>query len=324
MKLTISVVVPTYRRPELLNRCLQSLVRQDFDPKSYEIIVANDKPDAAVQDVVDRWQRAVRYPNIRYVPVRDGRGPAVARNHGWRAARGDIVAFTDDDTQPAAEWLIRGWVAMQQQDVVAAWGFVRVPLPRNPTDYELDASHLEGAEFVTANCFVYRSALLALGGFDERFTAAWREDSDMHFSLKKLGRVVYAPGAVVLHPIRPAPWGVSLSQQRKVLFDALLFKKHPQMYREKVRARPHWNYYAAVASLLGMAIAALASSPIVFALATLSWLGLTANLCWPRLRRTARAPPHVAEMIVTSALIPPLSVFWRVAGSLKFKVAFIG
>lgn len=323
MNVAVSIVVPTCRRPELLNRCLQFLVRQEFDPKQYEIIIANDKPDAPVQALVHRWQLAMEHPRIRYIAVRNGRGPAAARNCGWRAARGDIIAFTDDDTQPDPEWLIHGWKAMQQ-DVVAAWGFVRVPLPAEPTDYELDASHLEGAEFVTANCFVRRTALQALGGFDERFTAAWREDADMYFSLCALGRVGYAPSAVVVHPIRPAPWGVSLSQQRKVLFDALLFKKHPQRYRQKVRAGPRWNYYVAVAMLLLMLVSALARMPMLFGFAAAVWLGITMHFCWRRLRGTTHRASHVVEMIVTSVLIPPLSVFWRLAGSFKYKVPFIG
>lgn len=146
----------------------------------------------------------------------------------------------------------------------------------------------------------------------------------MYFSLGRLGRVVYAPGAVVLHPIRPAPWGVSISQQRKVLFDALLFKKHPQLYRQKLLAAPRWNYYAAVATLCAIPVAAVAGMPMLAGVAAAAWLGITAHFCWRRLRRTSRAPSHVAEMIVTSALIPPLSVFWRLAGSFKFRVAFIG
>src|SRR5690606_40462360 len=50
-------------------------------------------------------------------------------------------------------------------------------------------------------------------------------------------RVVHAADAVVVHPVRPAPWGVSLAQQRKVLYDALLFKKHRELYRERIRGR---------------------------------------------------------------------------------------
>ena len=53
------------------------------------------------------------------------------------------------------------------------------------------------------------------------------------------------------------------------------------------------------------------------------WLLLTQRFCARRLQGTSHAPGHVAEMIVTSALIPPLSVFWRLRGALKFRVVFL-
>jgi len=53
-----------------------------------------------------------------------------------------------------------------------------------------------------------------------------------------------------------------------------------------------------------------------------AWALLTARFCARRLRRTSRAPRHVAEMVATSVLIPPLSVFWRLYGAWKFRVPF--
>jgi hypothetical protein len=126
-----------------------------------------------------------------------------------------------------------------------------------------------------------------------------------------------------VHPVRPARWGVSLRQQRKIMFDALLFKKHPELYRVRLRARPRWDYYALVAAL-GVALAApLAAAPGLALAGALGWLALTARFCARRLRGTSRRPLHVLEMIVTSALIPPLAVFWRIAGALRFRVGFI-
>src|SRR5690606_30571680 len=113
-------------------------------------------------------------------------GPAAARNVGWRAARCEVVAFTDDDCIPDPGWLAAGTRAVEQ-GFAAATGRVVVPLPDAPTDYERDAAGLARAEFVTANCFCRRSVLEALGGFDERFSAAWREDSDLHFALLRAG-----------------------------------------------------------------------------------------------------------------------------------------
>lgn len=283
----ISVVIPTCGRPALLSRCLEALERQTLPREHYEVIVVDDT-------------------------ARDG--PATARNRGWRRSRAAIVAFTDDDCIPDADWLRRGLAAFDEK-VDAVVGRIVMPVSGRPTDYERDAQGLERAEFVTANCFCRKAVLQRLGGFDERFRLAWREDSDLHFRLLELGaRIVHEPRAVVVHPVRPGPWGVSLRQQRKIIFDALLFKKHPRLYRERIRGAPRWDYYAAVAALL---------LGLLHPGFWLVWLALTARLCWKRLRGTSLAPRHVLEMIVTSIVIPPLATFWRFLGALRFRVAFL-
>jgi GT2 family glycosyltransferase len=284
----VTVVVPTCGRPELLARCLAALDRQTLPRESYEVIVADDS--------------ALRS------------GPAAARNRGWRRAGGEIIAFTDDDTEPRPAWLAEGLRAMAGAD--AASGRIVMPIPERPTDYERDAQGLERAEFVTANCFVRRQLLERIGGFDEGFRMAWREDSDLHFRLLRCGaRIVRAPRAVVVHPVRPAPWGVSLRQQRKVMFDALLFRKHRELYRSRIRANPRWDYYAIVGSLILMATGV--------APAGIAWVLLTGNFFVKRMRGASRRPAHVLEMLVTSMLIPPLAVFWRLRGALRYRVAFL-
>ena len=120
-----------------------------------------------------------------------------------------------------------------------AVGRIVVPVPHRPTDYERDAARLAAAEFVTANCFYRRDALAAAGGFDERFTAAWREDSDLFFTLLECGaRLTHAPDAVVVHPIRPARWGVSLAQQRKSMSTRCSTKSTPRSIVAASRRRP--------------------------------------------------------------------------------------
>jgi glycosyltransferase involved in cell wall biosynthesis len=319
-----SVVVPTYRRPDLLARCLRALSEQDFDAAAYEVIVADDAASASTRQQVSQFAATAR-PSVIYAPATEGHGPAAARNVGWRRARGAIIAFTDDDCVPERGWLAAGVAHFQREpEVVALAGKVRVPLPSAPTDYERDAAGLETAEFVTANCFCRRPALEKVGGFDERFQAAWREDSDLHFALLTLpGELRRAEDAAVIHPLRPAAWGISLRQQRKSLFDALLYKKHPVLYRSRIQPGTPWRYYAMVAALLSSS-EAVAVGWTSAALGCLGIWGLmTASFCARRLQQTSRAPSHVAEMVVTSMLIPPLSVFWRLYGAWKFRVFFL-
>lgn len=288
MKPVVSVVVPTCGRPDLLRRCLAALEAQTVPPDRVEIIVVDD--------------------------TQSRHGPASARNRGWRRAMGDRVAFTDDDTVPDARWLERGLAAFRP-GVDAVCGRVVMPIPATPTDYERNERGLERAEFVTANCLVRKEVLERIGGFDESFRLPWREDSDLQFRLLEAGcTIARADDAVVVHPVRPAPWGVSLKQQKKVMFDALLFRKHPALYRSRIRRAPRWDYYLVVASLL-LSVA----SPWWLVV----WAVLTARFCLHRLRGTSKSPAHIAEMVVTSILIPPLSVFWRLVGALRFRTAFI-
>jgi GT2 family glycosyltransferase len=315
----VSVVVPTYLRPDLLERCLSALLRQTLPPEVYEIIICDDGPSQGVRDVVVAARTGFGDgPDIRYIPVEGTQGPAGARNQGWRAAQAPIVAFTDDDTIPAPGWLEGGLEAMSA-GADAAVGRIQMPLPPRPTDVERDAARLTEAEFVTANCFVRRDALKRVGGFDERFTLAWREDSDLHFSLLERGcLVVKAPEALVVHPPRPAPFAASLGMQRKVMFDVLLYRKFPRLYRQRIRRRPPWFYLAVSLSLLLGVCAALAGWHRLAVAGLGAWLLLSLLFFVWRLRLSAVTPRNVIELLLTSPLIPPLSMFWRAVGATRF------
>jgi Glycosyltransferases, probably involved in cell wall biogenesis len=321
--MNVSVVVPTFGRPELLARCLGALASQSLGPADFEVIVADDGCDRATRALVSRWS-GILPCRTTYVPVNGSEhGPATARNVGWRAAHAGLIAFTDDDTVPARDWLRRGVERFAEGTLQAAWGRVRVPLPQRPTDYERDAASLESAGFVTANCFVRRDLLERLGGFDTAFRLAWREDSDLFFRILDCNSAVAEiADAVVVHPVRPAPWGVSIRQQHKVMYDALLYRKHPRHYARAIRPGRPWLYYPIVAALLTAAAAVLLQQRVVAIIAASVWLALTLIFAMRRLRDTSHAAPHVIEMLVTSAVIPPLSLFHRTRGALTYRVLF--
>ena len=332
----VSVVIPTCGRPELLARCVQAVMAQRLPAGQFEIVVVDDGHSEATRVLVKALANeaaeateaaeGVRHtPALRYLRPRKGRGPAVARNTGWQAARGDIVAFTDDDTVPMAGWLAEGLRALQGGPCAAVAGRVQVP-PREepPTDHERMTRGLEATEFVTANAFVRRAALFQVQGFDERFTRAWREDSDLHFRLQDLaGPVGRCEDAVVVHPVRPERWGVSLRQQKNAFFEALLYAKHPQRYRSGAGLPTPWHYYAIVVLALlalGLFVADVMGSALISAVFALA---LVLRFAARRLRHTSRRPEHVAEMLLSSAVIPFLSVYWRLRGALHFRVWFL-
>lgn len=357
--IAVSVVVPTYHREQLLDRCLNALIHQNLDPRRYEIIIIDDGDSLQTSQVVHKWtERTSAYrflnemvpavsihngdsaistkyqtgmsvqkeylPLVRYLPMKGSKhGPAAARNYGWHCAAGEVIAFTDDDCIPQPDWLRQGLEAIESgADGVS--GQVIVPLNDHPTDYELNARGLERSDFVTASCFYRKEVLEAAGGFDERFTLAWREDTDLYFSLKELGcNLVRIPSAVVLHPVRPASWGISLRQQRKNEFNALLYKKHPFLYRKVIQKQPPLRYYTSNLSLAVAAVLWAGHSSGLAQIFLLVWLLLTLSFCVRRLLRTSKSSEHVLEMLVTSVLIPPVAVYWRIRGAIRYQVLFL-
>lgn len=320
----ISVVVVTCDRPHLLSHCLASLLWQRFDMSRYEIIVVDDSPSSCTRDIVTDWaMHAKRHgPKVTYIPSHGPHGMAAARNRGWRAARGAVIAFTNDDTVARADWLHNGWNSFEH-NVQAVWGRVVVPYANPTGEYERPMENIEPVEFAAANCFCRKQVLEDLRGFDERFDLAWREDSDLYFRLlSRSDRVVHAPSAVVTHPLRPAAWGENLRQQKRLQADALLYKKHPRLYRQKIRTGSPWECYLIVAALLSCLTALALHQFVVAAAAGATWLFLTG---WFGVQRLAMGPAtasHIAEIVASAVLTPPLKLFWRLRGALKFRVPF--
>ena len=134
--------------------------------------------------------------------------------------------------------------------------------------------------------------------------------------------IARSANALVVHPLRPAPWGASLFQLHKISFDALLYKKHPELYRQKIRRLPCWEDYATVTALLIGATGLAIGHEILAVIGAGAWLVLTGMFCISRLRGKAKTASHVADMMITSALIPPVAVFWRMLGAIKYRVRF--
>jgi hypothetical protein len=162
-----------------------------------------------------------------------------------------------------------------------------------------------------------------LDGFDERFDIAWREDSDLHFKLLRARiPILVCPEAVIVHPIRSAPWYASLRDERKNRYDALLFKKHPALFRERIPAykRLVIRYYVGVVSffvgVLGLAMGH--NQLATFSLCL--WLLLTFALMDERLANQPINWVSVKSAFLTSLAAPFLSVFWRLYGAFSYRV----
>ncbi len=206
-------------------------------------------------------------------------------------------------------WLAAGVDALQHAE--AASGRTVVPLHPDPTDHERDVAGLSSAEFITANCFCRRSSLEAVGGFDERFTAAWREDSDLHFSLIERGFTIKrAENAIVVHPYRKHLGGsvcCDSGEGSLILFSIasiLIFisRAHPpaaKVFTTRARRRSSWRLFGSYNPRPELSVGG-----------GLVWVALTFQFAARRLRGASRSADTLAEMLVTSALIPLLSIYW--------------
>jgi GT2 family glycosyltransferase len=192
----ISVVIPTYHRNDLLAVCLELLRPgvQTLPADQYEVIVTDDGSQSTAEGMI-----AQRHPWVRWV-AGPRRGPAANRNSGVRHARGEFIAFTDDDCLPSSGWLstfaqaITDNVDVYEGKTTCSAG-IRSPLDEAPVN-------LTGGCLWSCNMMVRAELFRMLGGFDEDFPFAC-EDVEFSDRLNLNGIPWrFIPDAAVDHPVR--------------------------------------------------------------------------------------------------------------------------
>jgi len=195
-----TVVVPTRDRPRALQACLEATRRLAGPHDGREVVVVDDGSRVPVESG-EGW-RVVRL---------GGQGPAAARNAGARAARGEWLAFTDDDCRPRPGWLDALAARLEANPGALVGGCTVNALTSNPWSsasqllvdwlYAWPEARPEaGRIFTTSNLAVAREPFLAAGGFDEAFSAPGAEDRELcERWAARGGALVHAPEAVVDH-----------------------------------------------------------------------------------------------------------------------------
>ncbi|MGN6610009.1 MAG: HAD-IIIA family hydrolase [Jatrophihabitans sp.] len=312
----VSVVVPTVGRPSLT--ALLDALERCSGPRPREIVLVDDRPDASTPLLAarpDGWVTAL-------VSVRrsGGRGPAAARNAGWRTTHGEWVAFLDDDVLVPPTWLddLDRDLAVLPPDVAGSQGRITVPLPadRRPTDWERGTAGLAPAKWITADIAYRREVLEQVGGFDERFPRAFREDADLALRVLGRGHRLVVGERLTTHPVRPAPWNASLSQQRGNADDVLMTRLHGRDWYQRAEAAKgrRARHLAIVGSgLLAVGATALRQRRLA-AVGALGWLAGTVEFACARIAPGPRTPREVAAMTATSIAIPPAAAAHRLRG----------
>jgi GT2 family glycosyltransferase len=211
----ISVVVPTHNRAQRLRALLASLMQQE-GPAFEVIVVDNASSDATLEAVADADQAGL---HVRAVHLPQPLGPAVARNRGWRSARGELVVFCDDDVVARPGWLAALAAAHERDPEAVVQGRTEPDpreLPRLSAFARSQSASGPGPWFQTCNIAYPKALLERLGGFDESFWEAAGEDTDLGWRAIEAGaRVIYEPAAVNWHAVHEAgAWQLIRSTQK--------------------------------------------------------------------------------------------------------------
>jgi glycosyltransferase involved in cell wall biosynthesis len=182
----VTVVAATHNRADRLAALLDALRAQTLGPERFAVVIV----EAASGDDTARVLAAAQERGDLALTVlrhETGRGPAAARNAGWRAAQTPVIAFTDDDCRPSPDWLQAGLAAMAATANGTREAIVQgltEPDPQEadrlgPFTRSLNVPALDHW-YATANMFYSRATLERLGGFDETtFSRPGGEDTDL-------------------------------------------------------------------------------------------------------------------------------------------------
>ncbi len=228
-----SIVIPTYNRKPILEKCLTALEEQNYSGE-YEVVVVDD---GSTDGTVD-WLREINFPHVQLL-CQDHQGPAAARNLGVEKANGDMIIFIDSDLVVLPGFLAAHEAKLQQgraetgSDRFFTYGrVVNTANFENPTSEPYKITDYSAAFFATGNVAIARHWLIEAGLFDLGFQLYGWEDLELGVRLKNLGlTLIKAPEAVGYH-WHPA---FTLAQIPKLIdqeiqrgrMGVLFYQKHP-------------------------------------------------------------------------------------------------
>jgi GT2 family glycosyltransferase len=239
----VSVVVPTFNRADRLASLLEALEAQTA-AGTFEVIVVDDcSTDRTPALLAEREEGAGL--DLRVVRLEQNRGPARAREAGWREARAPVVAFTDDDCRPAEDWLEAGLTAIRRSPGAFVQG-ATMPEPGQagrigPFTRTIDVTALDPV-FQTCNIFYPRALLERIDGFDVEAFSHGFEDADLGWRAIAAGASpVFEPEALVYHEVAElGPLGKLRVASRWT--DGLAAPiRHPELRRRLFHNRLFWQ-----------------------------------------------------------------------------------
>ena len=236
-----SVVIPTYNRKPILEKCLKALEHQVFDQSQiagYEVVVVDD---GSTDETVEWLDSTAEFSHVRLFE-QDHQGAAAARNLGVEKATGDTIIFIDSDLvvtevflQSHAEKLLEGARSLGHDRLFTYGRVINTCNFDEPTSEPFKVTDYSQAFFATGNVAIARTWLIQAGLFDTQFQLYGWEDLELGVRLKNLGlQLIKCPDAVGYHWHPP----FSLSQIPKLIDQEIQRGKMGVLFYQK---HPTWN-----------------------------------------------------------------------------------
>ena len=224
-----SVVIPTYNRLPILQKCLQAMEAQDFT-QPYEVVVVDDGSTDGTVEFLQSHRH--EFPHLRLL-LQSHEGAAIARNTGIDLATGDTIVFIDSDLVVTPIFLSAHAQALENSDRAFTYGLViNTSDFENPTSAKVKIQDISTAFFATGNVAIAKHWLIEAGKFDTSFRQYGWEDLELGVRLKSLGlKLIKCPAAIGYHwhpvfTIDQLPRLVDVEAQRGRM-GVVFYQKHP-------------------------------------------------------------------------------------------------
>lgn len=282
----MSVVVATHARAALLPRLVEAL-EQQIGISAFEVVLVDDGSPDDTWVTIERLS-ATSQLHVRGVRMPGQSGPAAARNAGWRAATGELIAFTDDDCVPQPSWLATLTRALADVDIAQG---CTLPDPvqehlLGPFARTMDVRS-ETGYYQTCNVGYRRATLGAVGGFDDDLRQAGEDIELATRAIAAGATTTFCADAVVYHDVRPSSLRAHLRGTVRWGGIVLAVRKQPAL-RARLHHRVIWkrSHVPAVAAVAGLAVTVGAKTRLGRA------AGLAALAPYVRHRLVVQPLPH--------------------------------
>lgn len=234
----ISIIIPTYNRKDVLIKTLKTFTQQSHD--DFEIIIVDDGSEDGTKEAIERLNLSFK---LRYF-FQNNKGPASARNLGIKKAKEDIIFFTGDDIIPSPDLLKEHiYLHEQKNEKLVVLGYTQwapqikiTPFRKYIANYHfnysaiIDHENVNWRYFYTSNISMNKNFLEKTGLFNEEFSYAAYEDSELAYRMSQWGmKMIFNKKAIAYHnhPVDFKGYQKTMINRGKSLI--LLAKKIPEL-----------------------------------------------------------------------------------------------